>query len=205
MFKVLCNIQFYYTRDLRFNNEGDFMRKLFFSWSFAVFLSSSGLVSAHCQMPCGIYHDDMVFDQVDQYAETMYKGITVMNESKFSSVKDKNEFVRWVIQKENETNEVANLLLTYFIQQKIKPGEEDTLKKLTSVHKLLFLLVQIKQNADVGIVESFTSEWEKFKLMFHREGYECEMEKIKMKKIEQDEKAAKEAEKPLKAVKNAAH
>lgn len=166
------------------------MNKLFLSLGVAAFLSCSGLLSAHCQMPCGIYHDDMVYDQIDQYVETMYKGITILTESKFSTVKDKNEFVRWVVQKENASNEAANLLLTYFIQQKIKPGEDDTIKKLTSVHKLLFLLVQIKQNTDVQIVETFNNEWEQFKLMFHREGYECDMEKVKMKKIEAEKKAA---------------
>lgn len=159
-------------------------------WSIAAALSCSNLLTAHCQMPCGIYHDDMVFDQIDQYVETMYKGITVMNESKFATVKDKNEFVRWVVQKENASNEAANTLLTYFLQQKIKPGEEDTPKKLASAHKLLFLIVGIKQTADVQIVETFNNEWEKFKLMFHREGYECDMEKIKMRKIEEEKKAA---------------
>lgn len=166
------------------------MKKQIFSWSIAAFLSCTTLLTSHCQMPCGIYHDDMVFDQVDQYVETMYKGITVVNESKFSTIKDKNEFIRWIMQKEKESNETANLLLTYFLQQKIKPGEEDTVKKLTSIHKLLFLIVQIKQNADVNIVESFSNEWDQFKLMFHREGYECEMEKVKMKKIEEEKKTA---------------
>ena len=142
-------------------------------------------------MPCGIYHDDMVFDQIDQYVETMYKGITVMNENKFSTVKEKNEFTRWVIQKESATGEAANLIVAYFLQQKIKPGEDDTTKRMLSAHKLLFLLVQIKQNADVQFVETFNNEWEKFKLMFHREGYECEMEKAKMKKIAAQEKEAR--------------
>lgn len=166
------------------------MSNFFFSLCVAASLSCAGLLNGHCQMPCGIYHDDMVFDQIDQYVETMYKGITVMNDSKFTTVREKNEFVRWVVQKENASNEAANLLLTYFLQQKIKPGEDDTTKRLTSAHKLLFLLVQIKQNADVQIVETFSTEWEKFKLMFHREGYECDMEKRKLKSIEEKKATA---------------
>jgi len=157
------------------------MKKRLLTFGIALTLLGQGVLSAHCQMPCGIYHDDMVFDQIDQYIETMYKGITVLNDNKFDSVKDKNEFVRWVIQKEKASDEAANLILTYFLQQKIKPGEADTQKRLAGAHELLFLIVQIKQNVDKKILESFSHEWESFKLMFHREGYECEMEKIKLK------------------------
>lgn len=142
----------------------------------------SGSLSAHCQMPCGIYHDDMVFDQIDQYIETMYKCASILKENKFANVREKNEFIRWVFQKEKASDEAASTITNFFLQQKIKPGEDDTVKRVTSAHKLLFLLVSIKQNVDIKFVEEFAEEWEKFKLMFHVEGYECKVEQIKMKK-----------------------
>lgn len=145
--------------------------------SSALFLHQD--VSSHCQMPCGIYHDDMVYDQIDQYVETMFKGISVLNENKFDTVKAKNEFVRWVMLKEDASEEVANILTTFFLQQKIKPGEPDTDARLRSAHKLLFLTVQIKQNSDTQFVNEFTDEWDRFKLMFHVENYECQIEQIK--------------------------
>lgn len=140
-------------------------------------------LNAHCQMPCGIYHDNMVYDQIDQFVETVFKGISVLNDSKFSTPKERNEYIRWVGEKESSCSNVAELILTYFLQQKIKPGEKDTVKKLTSAHNLLFLLVAIKQNTDLNTVKEFNGEWEKFKLMFHREGYECEMEKKTFEQI----------------------
>ncbi len=158
-------------------------------------------LKAHCQMPCGIYHDDMVYDQLDQFVETVYKGISVMNESHFTTPKERNEFCRWVTEKENSCNEAANLITVYFLQQKIKPDEEDTVKRLKSAHKLLFLLVGIKQNSDLDFVKQFNEEWEKFKLMFHRQGYECMMEKKEFEQLDklrkaQAEKAKKEAVPP---------
>lgn len=149
-------------------------------------------IHAHCQMPCGIYHDDMVYDQIDQYIETMYKGISVLNNNKFNNPKERNEFVRWVLEKDKESDDVAEILNKYFLQQKIKNGEPDTVKRLVSVHKLLCTLVVIKQNVDLKFIETFSDEWEQFKLMFHREGYECDMEKIRMKK-EALKKAAADA------------
>lgn len=144
-------------------------------------LVCQGQLSSHCQMPCGIYHDDMIYDQIDQYVETMYKCMSVMNNSKFAEVKERNDYIRWVIQKEKSSDEVAALLTQYFLQQKIKIGEGDTPKRLSAVHNLLVDLVVIKQNVDLKFVEDFSTEWEKFKLMFHRAGYECDMEKIRLK------------------------
>lgn len=159
-------------------------------------------LAAHCQMPCGIYHDDMVYGQIDQFIETVYKGISVMNDSKFSTVREKNEFIRWVMQKEKSCNDTADLILRYFIQQKIKPDEDDTVKRLVSAHNLLFMLMTIKQNTDLDFVKQFNAEWEKFKLMFHREGYECEMEKKEFQEIDnlkkaQEVKEQKEADKKV--------
>jgi nickel superoxide dismutase len=153
-------------------------------------------LGAHCQMPCGIYHDDMVFDQVDQYVETMYKGMSILNSSKFHGVHDWNEVIRWVMLKEKESDSVTNLLTTYFLQQKIKPGETDTAKRLVSCHKLLFLLVGIKQNTSIKFVQEFLEEWEIFKSMFHVEGYECQIELLKQQKREAEakEKAKEKAE-----------
>jgi nickel superoxide dismutase len=168
------------------------MKTLFLTIGIAGSLYLTPSLNAHCQMPCGIYHDDMVYDQIDQYTETMYKGVAVMLDSKFESAKERNEFVRWTMQKESASDEAASILTKYFLQQKIKPGESDTAKRIESVHKLLFLLVAIKQNVDLTFVKEFTEEWEKFKLMFHREGYECQIEQLKLKDAAKKEEAARE-------------
>jgi nickel superoxide dismutase len=178
------------------------MKRLWFSTLilFSFFQSS---IDAHCQMPCGIYHDDMVYDQIDQFVETVVKGISVMEDNHFTTIQDRNEFIRWVVQKENLANETAHLIMTYFLQQKIKPGEEDTPKRIESAHKLLFLLVLIKQGVGLGPVNDFYEEWEKFKLMFHIEGYECKMEQIKLKKwVEKQKQALQETKDPSSHEKN---
>lgn len=158
------------------------MFKRFVSTGILPWLFYAASLGAHCQMPCGIYHDEMVYDQVDQYVETMYKALSILQENKFETIVDKNQCIRWVIEKEQSSDEVASIFTTYFLQQKIKPGEIDTVKRVTSAHKLLFLLVGIKQGVDLKLVEAFADEWEKFKLMFHVEGYECKVEQIKLKK-----------------------
>jgi len=152
----------------------------------ALGIFSQVMLNAHCQMPCGIYHDEIAFDQIDQYIETMYKAISEINENKEQTPKDRTQLIRWVYQKEIQTDEAGALICTYFLQQKIKPDADDTTKKLICAHKLLFLLVQIKQNCDIKLIHDFMDEWSNFKLMFHREGYECKIEKMKLEKWQKD-------------------
>lgn len=164
------------------------MKKTIFILSMIGVLYGQGMLNAHCQMPCGIYHDEMVYGQIDQYVETMFKGITMLNSNKFDNAWDRNEFVRWVIQKEKASDDVAELFTKYFLQQKIKPGEDDTVKRISSVHHMLFLLVQIKQNVDRKLIDEFADEWEKFKLMFHVENYECKVEALKNMRLQAKQK-----------------
>lgn len=152
----------------------------------AAFICHTGSLSAHCQMPCGIYHDEMVFNQIDQYIETMYKGITELKNSKFSNPLERNNFIRWVSLKDSASDEMANLITEYFLQQKIKPGEPDTTKRLVSAHKMLFELTAIKQNVDLKMIEDFADEWENFKQMFHVLNYECQIDIINRRKRQRD-------------------
>ncbi len=119
-------------------------------------------------MPCGVYHDQMIYDKIDEYYETMYKCISAMNNNEFKSVTDKNQFVRWVMTKDKMSDEVAEILTYYFLQQKLAPSP-DNAEMVSSIHKLLFLLPAIKQNADLKMIKQFGDEWEHFKSLFHPE------------------------------------
>lgn len=124
--------------------------------------------------------------KIHQYIETMYKGITELKNSKFSTPMERNNFTRWVMLKESASDEMANLITQYFLQQKIKPGEPDTAKRLTSAHKMLFELTAIKQNVDLKMIEDFADEWENFKQMFHVLNYECQIDIINRRKRQRD-------------------
>ncbi len=162
------------------------MKKRALLLGIAALICQTGALIAHCQMPCGIYHDEMVFNQIDQYIETMYKGMTELKTSKFATPMERNNFTRWVLLKETASDEMANLITQYFLQQKIKPGEPDTAKRLVSAHKMLFELTAIKQNVEVKMVEDFADEWENFKQMFHVLNYECQIDIINRRKRQRD-------------------
>jgi len=166
------------------------MRSLILS----ILVLGSASLAAHCQMPCGIYHDEIAYDVLDQYVETVHKGISELLTMKFETPAERNQYVRWIIQKEKLSDEAAQTILKYFLQQKIAPGEADTTAKVVAAHKMLSLLVAIKQTVDLKILYEFLDEWNKFKLMFHREGYRCKIEEMKLKKWQEEAKKLREKE-----------
>lgn len=121
----------------------------------------------------------------------MVKGISVLETNKFTTLQDRNICVRWIMEKETASDEIASDITTYFLQQKIKPDEPDTAKKVLSAHKMLFLLVAIKQTVDLKVLNDFYQEWESFKLMFHIEGYKCKVSQAKLKKWQSRQEAIK--------------
>lgn len=123
-------------------------------------------LSAHCQMPCGIYNDQMVYDRVTEYYLTMYKAVKALEHNPMKTVDDFNTLVRWVMTKERLSDEIAELLSSYFLQQKIKPLDANV-QLVQSIHRLLCQVVVIKQNVDIKLVEEFNKEWEHFKTLFH--------------------------------------
>lgn len=149
---------------------------------FSLFFTTGSGLNAHCQMPCGIYHDEMVYDQIDQYVETMVKAVSILEDNPMKTPQDRNVVIRWTMEKENESNRVSHIICDFFLQQKIKPGEADTAKRVLSAHLLLFYIVKIKQTVDLTVINDFYQEWEKFKLMFHIEGYKCRVAKERLKK-----------------------
>lgn len=143
------------------------IRTIFLVFSFLI--TNKIHLHAHCQMPCGIYHDQMIYDKIDEYYETMYKAVSVLSENKMGTVQEKNQYIRWVLLKEKLSDETAGIITEYFLQQKLKPDDPDTFDLVKSAHKLLFLLVSIKQTVDLNIVKQFGREWEHFKSLFHPE------------------------------------
>lgn len=129
-------------------------------------LGAGNALYGHCQLPCGIYDNDLIFNYVNQYIETMQKACDEIETLKTESAQDRAQFVRWVVLKDDESNKVADLVTSYFLQQVIKPEKEDTNKKVMAVYGLLQQLAKIKQTANVDPVNKFLEMWREFVLMF---------------------------------------
>ncbi|MEL6107323.1 MAG: superoxide dismutase [Ni] [Planctomycetota bacterium] len=116
--------------------------------TFALLMTAS-LAMAHCQVPCGIYGDQLVFEQLLQDAQTISKAQTQINEIALNDVDAQqiNQAARWVTTKEQHATKMQDVICHYFLAQRIKPGDGYE-KKLVAAHKVIVAAMKCKQSAD---------------------------------------------------------
>ncbi len=115
--------------------------------------------SAHCQMPCGIYHDQMRFDMMNEDIETIEKAMNSINDIAAAETKDYNQLVRWVDTKEMHADKIQEIVTEYFMAQRVKlvdssdqPGHDKYLKQLEKLHHIQVYAMKCKQTTDLANV-----------------------------------------------------
>lgn len=108
---------------------------------------------AHCQIPCGIYNDTVRFTLMREHVATIEKSMQQINQIEQSPDKAPNQLVRWVINKENHADELAEIITYYFMTQRIKPADaEDPAafktyqSRIITLHKMLIATMKSKQS-----------------------------------------------------------
>lgn len=121
-------------------------------------------VHSHCQIPCGIYNDEMRFSMIEENILTIEKSIMEINKLSNETDKNYNQIIRWILNKEKHADDIAHLVSVYFLAQRIKPVEEkdsasqkDYLAKLSLLHEMLVYAMKAKQTADMSVCERLRS------------------------------------------------
>mgnify|MGYP001312557968 CR=1 FL=1 len=112
----------------------------------------------HCQVPCGIYDDVARIVTIHEDIQTIQKSIKMINELSYgeTSAKSMNQLVRWVNTKEDHAQHIQDVILNYFLAQRIKPKEkgEKEYKRYVSLtttcQKIIFYAMKSKQNSDIS-------------------------------------------------------
>lgn len=107
----------------------------------------------HCEVPCGIYSDQMRFEMMLEDTKTIAKAITSLNEMTdgFSegppNAKTINQMTRWVNTKETHATNTQHIIAQYFMTQRIKSDKENYAKQLAAAHKVMVCSMKCKQDA----------------------------------------------------------
>ena len=113
-------------------------------------LVSPKIAHAHCQIPCGIYHDYARVMAMLEDAATIEKSITLIKE--LSGTRDaqaQNQLVRWVMNKEKHAQNIITTISDYFLTQRVKPNQKDYAERLRTHHAVIIAAMQAKQHADL--------------------------------------------------------
>jgi len=95
---------------------------------------------AHCEIPCGIYDDELRIELIKEHIGTIEKSIMMIGELNKVDDKDYNQIVRWVMNKEDHANKIQEIVYQYFLNQRIKPVDESDQAALNKYHHELTLL-----------------------------------------------------------------
>ena len=110
-------------------------------------------VEAHCQIPCGIYGDEMRFGMLEEHITTIEKSMKLIGELSADPGTNANQLTRWVMNKENHADEMAEIVTKYFLQQRLKLDDAQWAAKVKPCHEILFYSMKVKQTTDQANVD----------------------------------------------------
>lgn len=126
-----------------------------------LFLTVS-FAAAHCEVPCGIYGDEMRINMIGEHIVTIEKAMAQVAELQGQTPVNYNQITRWIMTKEQHANEIQKIVTQYFMTQRIPPGDKDYMKKMSLLHKLLVSAMKCKQTIDLKHTKELNSLLKEF-------------------------------------------
>ena len=118
----------------------------------------------HCQVPCGIYGDQMRFEGMLEDTKTVAKAIAQINAfadelngGAAPTAKGMNQMARWVSNKESHAQNIQDVIAEYFFAQRIKADHKDYTAQLATAHKVIVCAMKCKQDADGATAENLNA------------------------------------------------
>jgi nickel superoxide dismutase len=130
-----------------------------------VFLGASQ-AAAHCEIPCGIYDDEMRVKMIAEHTTTIEKSMKQILDLSSQKPVDYNQLIRWVSNKEYHANELQHIVTQYFMTQRIKLDTKDYAKKLSVLHKMLIYAMKCKQTTDLSHISTLRSLLKEFQDLY---------------------------------------
>jgi nickel superoxide dismutase len=140
----------------------------------AIMVTTAALfVSAHCEIPCGIYDDPLRITLLNEHITTIEKSMKQVVELSQAKEKNYNQLVRWISNKETHADSFMHIVTQYFMTQRIKPpngGDKQQqvkyLHELTLLHKMLIHAMKAKQTTDLEHCTTLRTLVEEFKASY---------------------------------------
>jgi len=128
---------------------------------------------AHCEVPCGIYGDELRIALLYEHFATIEKAMQKIEELSSEGEKNYNQIVRWVTTKEDHAKEIQHIANQYFLTQRVKPVDEKDAEKyakyqeqLSLLHHIIVYSMKAKQTTDVKYVEHLRTTLAQFEEVY---------------------------------------
>lgn len=145
--------------------------------AFTLTLGVAVPAAAHCQIPCGIYDDELRVQLIEEHITTVEKSMNQIIALGAADTVDYNQLVRWVSNKEAHAQEIQDIVTAYFMAQRIKPpkdhGDESAVNeymhKLALLHHIQIHAMKAKQSTDLDEIETLRGLVAKFRSAYFGE------------------------------------
>ena len=127
-----------------------------------ILFATASFAAAHCEVPCGIYDDEMRINMIGEHINTIEKAMSQVTDLQGKAPVDYNQVVRWIMTKEQHANELQKIVTQYFMTQRIPPGDKDYMKKMSLLHKMLVAAMKCKQTTDLAHTKELSSLLKEF-------------------------------------------
>jgi nickel superoxide dismutase len=146
------------------------MKKVYFQllvcFSFLVVFTM--VVFAHCEIPCGIYDDEMRVKMIEEHIATIEKSMNKIVELEKKLDHNNNQLIRWIMNKESHADALQEIITQYFMTQRIKPDTKKYEKKLELLHQMLIYSMKCKQTVDFKNVNKLKEILKDFKGLYFK-------------------------------------
>ncbi len=123
---------------------------------------------AHCEIPCGIYNDEMRINIINEHIVTVEKSMNQIIELEKEEHHNSNQLVRWIMNKERHADKIQEIVSQYFMTQRIKSDTENYGKKLGLLHQILIYSMKCKQTTDLANVNKLKALVNDFKALYFK-------------------------------------
>lgn len=112
-----------------------------------LFLATQAM--GHCEIPCGIYDDEMRIEILRENITTIEKSMNQINALEKKPAENANQLTRWVVNKEKHADDLQEIVSQYFMTQRLRPDAKNYLSKLQILHEMLLAAMKSKQTTDL--------------------------------------------------------
>ncbi|MEX2578431.1 MAG: superoxide dismutase [Ni] [Verrucomicrobiales bacterium] len=112
-------------------------------------------LQAHCQVPCGIFSDQLRFESMLEDQETIAKANVQMAELiQENTPLNANQAARWITTKEDHCKKIIETVSEYFMAQRIKTDADNYEEQLVAAHALMQAAMKAKQDPSAEVAEA---------------------------------------------------
>ena len=121
------------------------------------------LRGGHCQVPCGIFDDPAIVNEIRQCSQTARKAMVQSVDlhsglAAESTPQGMNQMIRWINTKEEHCSKIISLVSEYCLCQRVKKEIFDTEKDYTDAlkahHAVMQAAMKAKQSIDVAVCDA---------------------------------------------------